>query len=116
MLRIDRTAAGYNGGMLDGVPQLADVAGPRPGAEFFQGRLGKPAGGTIGRAGLAEEVLGEGRDVLAPVPERRDVDLEVAQADEQGLPELAGGHQLGEGPVRRRDDPEVRRPRPGAAD
>ena len=91
---------------------------PAQGRERSSSRnvLGEVGVGDVRQAGLPQEVLGQGRDVVAPVAERRDVDREDAQAEEQVFAELAGRHELGERPVRRGDDPDVGRPRPGVAD
>ena len=58
-------------------------------------------------------MLGQRRDVLAPVAERRDLDREDAEPEEQVLAELARGHQLAERPVGRGQEPDVDRPGPG---
>ena len=46
----------------------------------------------------AQEVVGQQRDVVRPVAQGRQVDLEDVQAEEQVVPELAGVHLLAAGP------------------
>ena len=45
---------------------------------------------------LAQEVLREQRQVLAPIAQRRQPDLDGVQPEQQVLAEPAGGHFLGE--------------------
>ena len=85
-------------------------------AEFVEELVAEADVGDVGQAGLAQEMLGQGRDVFATVAKRRDVDGEDAEAEEQVFAELAGRHELVERPVRRRDDPDIGGPRPGIAD
>ena len=76
MLRPDRLAAGDDGRVLDRVAQLADVAGPGPGAELVEDVAGELGVGHVRQAGLPQEVLGEGRDVVAALAQGGNVDLE----------------------------------------
>ena len=54
-----------------------------------------------------QDVLGQGRDVLGAVAERRDDDPGDVEAVEQVLAEPAGGDLPGQVAVRGRDDPGV---------
>ena len=56
------------------------------------------------RSSAAEDVLGQGRDVLGAVAERRDDDPGDVEAIVQVLAEPAGGDLLGQVAVRGRDD------------
>src|SRR5207247_2717715 len=56
---------------------------------------------------LAEEVLRDERDVLAPVSKRRQPDLDRVQPEQQILTESAPGHFFRKVRVRRGDDPNV---------
>ena len=85
----DLSAAGDDGA-LDGVLQLADVAGPvvihqQPERAF--GDLADVLAELVGEA--LEEMSGEQRDVLAALAQRRDADLDDVQPVEEILAELA---------------------------
>ena len=56
-----------------------------------------------------DEIVGQGGDVLGPLPQRRDVDGKDVQAVEEILPELSLLHRLQEVPVRGRDEAHVHR-------
>ena len=103
----DRLAAGDDGRVLDGVAQLADVAGPGPCRSSVEDVAGELSVRHGGQAGLSQEMLGQGRDVFPALAKGRNVDLEDAEAEEQVLAELTGRHQRAQRPVGRRDDPDV---------
>ena len=87
-----------------GVLQLADVARPGP---LLDGQEGLGRERELPQPCLrssAEDVLGQGRDVLGPVAERRDHDPGDVQAVVQVLAEPAGGDLLGQVAVGGRDD------------
>ena len=75
---------------LDGVIQLAHVARPAMVDQDLHRRGIEPGERlAIALRVLAQEVLGEQRDVLAPIAQRRQVDLDGVQPEEQVLPEAA---------------------------
>jgi hypothetical protein len=81
---------------LDGVIELADVAGPGVRQEGFDGAFFEAGDGlAVVLCVLAEEVGGEDRDVLAAVAERWQADFDGVEAEEQVLAEAA----LGDGDV-----------------
>ncbi len=63
-----------------------------------------------------EDVLGQGRDVLGAVAERRDDDPGDVEAVEQVLAEPAGGDLFGQVAVSGRDDPSIGAENLGPAD
>jgi hypothetical protein len=81
------------GGALDSVIQLPHV--PRPGMcqECTQRfRLEVHERLAIPRCMTPEEMVSEGADILAALPERREVDLYRVQSKEQVLPKASRGH------------------------
>src|SRR5262249_39334838 len=89
VLGLDAVAPGQDGRALDRILELAHVARPRV-AEQPLDRLGREsqlAAELAARAG--EEVLGEGRDVLAAIAERRQDHLDDVQPVEEVLAEAA---------------------------
>ena len=54
-----------------------------------------------------QEKVDERWDLLAPLPQRRHVDADDVQTEEQILPELPGGHRIFEVPIGRGDNPHV---------
>ena len=73
---------------LDGVAQLPDVARPGAGRELIE-HVVPERRRAAGQVQEAEEMAGQGRDVLAPVAERRNPDREDAEAEEEVLAEFA---------------------------
>src|SRR5262249_22057202 len=89
MVSSDESPVTEEDGPLDRVAQLADVAGPRIGLQPFPGILRDPCHGAAhALAQLVEEGFGERQDVLSPLAERRNVDLEDVQAVVEVLTEL----------------------------
>ena len=89
------------------VPQFPDVAGPT----VPQQRLacGLRQGGrraVLGGSG-AQELCGEGLDVLGPFPQRRNRTLEYVQPVVQIFAERPGLHHSGKIPVRRGNDAHI---------
>src|SRR5206468_8669965 len=78
---------------LDLVLQLADVSRPRIAAEELE-RLHPHRGHGAARppAGLAQEVVGEGGDVLNPLAKGREADREDVEAVVEVAAEATGGH------------------------
>jgi hypothetical protein len=76
---------GQDDGAIDRVLQLADVAGPVVGGEQGQG-LGAGADHALAFLDIeaADEVLDQGRDVLAPLAQGRRLDGEDVQAIDRG--------------------------------
>src|SRR5690606_34091195 len=93
---------------LDGVLELADVAGPAPGLQGLHG-LGREAVERLAvlRAVPDEEVLGEQRDVAVALAQRRQVHADDVQAVEEVLPEAARLDLLLDVAVARGDDADV---------
>ena len=73
-------------------------------------------GAADGRSDLLKEGLGHRQDVLAPVAQRRQADLEDPQSVVEVLAELAAGEGRFEIAVGRRHDPHVRFHRPRRAE
>ena len=88
-----------------GVLQLADVARPGPLADRREG-LGEKRSSPqpCRRSSASQDVLGQRRDVLGAVAERRDDDPGDVEAVEQVLAEPAGGDLLRQVAVGGRDD------------
>ncbi len=106
----DRAASGHDGRVLDGVPELADIAGPGARASRGEDLFREMAVGSGRQSGLLQEMLGQDGDVVGAVAERRQVDREHAQAKEKVVPKLAGRHELGQRPVGCGDHPDIGRP------
>ena len=92
----------------DEVLQLADVAGPGVVHEHLHG-LGRHlgVGPRVLRRVLPEEVLGEHRNLVAPLAQRRQVDRDDVEAEEEVVAELAVGARLRQILVGRGDDADV---------
>ena len=102
---------------LDQVPELADVAGPGSLDQPLH-RLGRDAAeGAVVRPGqLADEPADQQRDVLPPLAQRREVDVEHVEPVVQVVPERRPGRPPRERPVGGGDDAHVHLDRLGAAD
>ena len=90
VLRRDRLAAGDDPGVLHRVGQLADVARPVVLQQHLH-RLGRQqVGDLLDRPlrGAGQQVPGQVRDVRPAVAQRRQVDLERVEPEEQVLAEL----------------------------
>ena len=100
-----------------GVLQLPDVARPGSLPDRREG-LGRERelAPAVPPLHAPEDVLGQGRDVLGAVAERRDDDPGDVQAVVQVLAEPAGGHLLGQVAVRGRDHAGIGAERLGPAD
>src|SRR5438445_11425825 len=109
VVRLDLLALREDDRALDGVEQLADVAGPRVPLERGEG-TGAEALGAVGRV-RRDEVVGEERDVLGPLAEGRQLDRDRVDAEIEVLAERARLHRLGEIAVGRRHEPNVHPPR-----
>ena len=90
---------------LDDVLQLAHVARPVVSLHEVEG-LGRQLQVRLVVLGpvLLQEVMGEQRDVFAPVAQRRQLDLDDVQPIVEVFSELPFGHELLEVDVGRRDD------------
>ena len=78
---------------LDGVLELADVAGPLVVDERAQ-RLGRHLdGAAVLHVELAQEVIDEHRDLLPTLAERRDADLDDVETVVEVLAELMDAHR-----------------------
>jgi hypothetical protein len=83
----------HQGGALDGVVELADVAGPRVGEQRLQRRRLEARRVLAVAPGMgAEKVLRQEGDVLPPVPQGRQPDFDRVESEEQVLAEAPGRH------------------------
>ena len=106
--RLSRAPSAEDDGPLEEVLQLADVSRKAVCREAFE-RRGREAGPRAPESpgDLAEEMVGEEREVLHPLPERGDVDRNRVQPVEEIGAEETRRHRLLQRPVRRGDDPHV---------
>jgi hypothetical protein len=96
------------GGALDDIRQLADIAGPGVREQTGLGRCVEPQGGqAILGTGARQEVLGEQQDVAATGAQRRQVDGEHGQPVVEVGPEAPGGDGGAEVDVRGADQPDI---------
>ena len=104
----DELAVAEDDRALHGVAQLADVPRPLVAAEDLQGQGVHPRH-VLARLGveLVHEVLHQDGDVLAPVAQGRQGDLEDVEAEEEVLPEALGLDLRLELAVRRAEHPDV---------
>jgi hypothetical protein len=86
LLGADRLAREKDGGALDDVPQLADIAGPAMRHHAVHRALAERHAARP----LGEEMLDQQRHVLAALAERRQVDREDGEAIEEILAETLG--------------------------
>ena len=99
---------GQDDHLLDGVAELADVAGPGVGLERLQGRRLDARDGAAVRGGeLLQEARDEPGDVLRVVLQGRHADVDDVQPVVEVFAERAVRHHLREVAVRRGDEPEV---------
>ena len=91
MFHPDRPAASQPGQLLHDVPQLADVARPAVANEGDTRVIGERQ--RLLRS--LEKVLGQRPDILGPLPERRHVKVDDAQAT-QVFTKLAGRNEVGQ--------------------
>src|SRR5688572_13945232 len=113
----DDVAVGQGDGALDGVLELADVAGPGVAHHrVLHGGLEALAGALHVLAVAGEEVLGEQGDVVPPLAQRRHVHGDHVEAVEEVLAELALPDGLLEILVGRGDEADVDAPRLHVAD
>ena len=104
----DRRTLRHQHATLDRVIEFADVSGPRMIEQCLQSRRFERGDVLpIALRVLAQEVRGQRRDVLAPLAKRRQSNLDRVQAEEQVLPEPAGGHFFAEVRVGGRDDADI---------
>jgi hypothetical protein len=86
--RADDLALRHQDRALDGVVELADVAGPGVAAHARRGLLVEPGDRlAVALDVLLQEMLGEEVDVLAALAQRRQVDLDRVEAEEEVLAE-----------------------------
>ena len=104
----DRRALRHQHAALDRVIELADVARPRMLEQRLQRRRFEAADVlAVALRVLPQEVRRERGNVLAPLAQRRQLDLDRVQPEQQVLPEAAGRDLLAEVRVGRRDDAHV---------
>ena len=112
----ERQQVGIDGGGVaqgdsphDRVRQLADVAGPGVVPQGGERRAGELDAGLVESARRAVEyALGDSRDVVAAVPQRRQAQRRIAEMVEEFGEEVPVGGELPQVVVRGRDDADVR--------
>src|SRR3989449_1202061 len=112
-LRLQHLGGGEEDRALDGIAQFADV--PRPGiGEKCPFRLRRELlRRAARRAGEeAEKALRQREDLLAPLAQRRDCDLDDVEAEEKVLAEVACADRVIEIAIGGGHDPDVREPGP----
>src|SRR5262249_12907147 len=116
ILHAEQASGGEDGGSLHGIAELTEVAGPGVAGEGLL-RLGREALDLLahlpGEEG--EEVLRQD-ELIGPLAERGQGQLDDVQAEQQVLAKLARGDRGVEVPIRGRDESDVRRPGPRLAD
>src|SRR5216117_1782938 len=105
---LERPAAGEDHGALDEVRELADVPGPSVSTERVQ-RLARDDLDAVVHwtPEPLDEVADQGRNVLGPLAERRDMDREHVQAVVEVVAEALFFHHPNEVAVRRGDEADV---------
>ena len=84
--RVIEAAVAQDRRALDGVAQLADVARPSVGQQrLCASRAMSPRPAADSAADLVQESLGKRQDVVAPLAQRRQPDLERRRAGSRGL-------------------------------
>src|SRR3990172_628730 len=107
-LRGDLRRARHQHRALEGVGELAHVAGPSVLAETRAGVGGEgPRRDRVVRAGAGEEVLGEGEHVAAPLAQRGQGQGQDRQPVVEVLPEALRGDGGAQVFVRGREDPDI---------
>ena len=88
--------------------ELADVAGPRmPQQSVHRGAVEAAQIFPIPPRMLLEKMRGQRRDVVAPIAQRRQHDLDRVEPEQQVLPEASRGHLSVDVGVGRRQDAHV---------
>ena len=87
IIGLDGLAAAQDGGALDRILQLPDVAGPRIAQHAFQRGRREPQRAAQLRRRAREEVLGQRRNVLAAIAQRRQGHLDHVETVEEILAE-----------------------------
>ena len=106
---LDDARVGEIGGKLQHVAQLADIAGPVVALELGERVLADGNGPLHARGNLHQHLAREQRNVLRPLPQRRDADVEGAEPVVKVRTKTAvadGVLQIG---VARREDADVDR-------
>ena len=102
---------------VHGVFQFADVALPAVGGQHpprFGGN--RPHRHAVGVGIFLGEMLRQFEDIGRAIAQRRDLQVDDVEPEQQILAESAFAHRIGEVAVRGCDDADVDRHRPGAAD
>src|SRR5437899_3645190 len=105
---LDVAASGLDDGSVQGVRELADVAGPAVRSQANAGgrRAPRSPPAVVG-VEPADEVLGQPRDVLGPLPERRQLERHHVEPVIEVLAEAALGHHRAQRPVGGGDEADV---------
>src|SRR6185369_9088224 len=113
----DQLSPGEDERPLDGVLQLADVAGPRVRHEKIT-RLAAEAGLELAHvaAQVTHEVIGEEQDIVTPLAQRWQMDAEDRQSVEKVFAEPSFRHRAFEIAIGGRDETNVGLQRRRAAD
>ena len=104
----DDVASGQDDGAVDGVLQLAHVAGPVVGVEGGDGGVVEAAQALF-IIGALQEALGQRRNLFAPLPQRRHVQRQRVDAVKQVEAKRALGAHVRQVAVRGEDDADVER-------
>src|SRR5262245_2008246 len=105
---VDRLFVREHHGLLDAILKLAYVTGPCVRSQNFHGPRGDGGNGPpVHRAEALQEMLHELGNVLAPLPEGREVDHDHRHPVVEISPERPVGHRLPQILVARRDQPDV---------
>ena len=93
---VEDGAAGEGAGALDGVLELADVAGPVVLHEEMEGVVGEGVGDALLGLHALEDVRGEEGDVAAALAQGGDAQVDDVEAEVEVLAEAAGLDHVGE--------------------
>ncbi len=114
---VDHAVVGHHDEPVHDVAKLAHVAGPVIALEDVHGRVRERRSRLAGLVGdLAREVAGQQKDVVPPLPERRQIQGDDVDPEVEVLAELPLLHEAEKVLVRGRDDPDIHLLRLAAAD
>src|SRR5262249_19116908 len=109
VVNVDPTVFAQNRGVLDDVPKLPNISGPTVRTKCRLGLGGQDGWRTAVRMRtLSEETLRQEHQILWPLAQRRQPNVEYVDAIEQVFPELALRDRACEVTIRCRDDPHIR--------
>jgi hypothetical protein len=109
VVNVDPTVFAQNRGVLDDVPKLPNISGPTVRTKCRLSLGGQESWRTVVRMRtLSEETLSQEHQILWPLAQRRQPNVEYVDAIEQVFPELALRDRACEVTIRCRDDPHIR--------